>query len=739
MTNIIIPTPRQLTCLPGASRHWKRGAACRMAVSVNHDAFAVRFLAERLRQQFGLRVTVKALSDDENADVILCGDGDRRVATLLPENLSQLDGLAREQGYALHSTGSGPSILYAHTSIGLLYAGATLLQLLQADGQSTHLPNVMVKDWPEFRYRGNSWLIHAERFGWSYARGDGLPAYEQRVLRKLDLCALHKINFLYFDGFDFELNSFPGHCAMMRRLNREAGWRGIRLSFGGHGTWDEGYQNRRVYPSGPTYPCMGYVNDERSRHRGTCLSNPQLIRLRQERLTRFVERIRPGAIYLHSMDTGRMADSRVPWSMRCPSCRDRWPNENVEAPDGMAGAFAAFYDAMALAIRRADPDCMLVVVSPCYAHCEEPDAEWRSAGRYWLTVSQQLRDRELLIGLREQFVNHESRRLRYAALRDNLDRHANGHRIFSLHFFGGDCFYNSHGFLATPILNHYFQGAEAVVNGNGTAYQEPQQLFNAECLWNPLGSRYFTPPPIEPYPALRRRYVKLCRGEERPPLIFGRFLDDACARLYGAKAGRLVARIYCLSGKTRLKLPATERYRFDRASVWLSVHNYLHPTVRAFRHGGVVWEKDLDEGRQARIRRLGSVYREVVAINQQAERLARRAANHCAEPSVAGDLRWMADTLRAARRIAKLLPPFLDLFLRAHRAVRTGRGQASIRSEISRFARRLTAYERPLKRAFHDARVGDEAELLSRRDATVRLRHLLTQIERTFINGTWPT
>ena len=46
------------------------------------------------------------------------------------------------------------------------------------------------------------------------------------------------------------------------------------------------------------------------------------------------------------------------------------------------------------------------------------------------------------------------------------------------------------------------------------------------------------------------------------------FLEDAGIRLYGPKAGPLVARIYRLKGKARLRAPRSSR--FERGGVWRS-------------------------------------------------------------------------------------------------------------------------------------------------------------------------
>jgi hypothetical protein len=674
---------------------------------------------------------------DCHADLILCGNGDQGAAARLPAGVGDLWGLAAEQGYVIFSDGRQPVILFARTPTGLLYAGTTLLQLMSPRGDAASLPNVTVKDWPEYRWRGGSWLLRAEIGGWSYARGDGLRAYEGRVIRKLDLCAMHKINFLHFDGYDWNADRLRGYATMMRRLNHAARLRGIRLSFTGCGAVGDGFQNRRRYPDGPTYACIGQPGNP-ERCNGTCLSNRALTRGRQARMEEFVRQVRPGAIYLHGIDTGRIDDSAPIWGQRCAACRNRWPNDDIVAPDGMAGAYAAFYDAMAEAIHGVDPDCLLTVVSPCYTAHEETDAEWEQGVQYWLTVSRCLKDSGIHFGLREQFAGETGALPRYAGLRDRLEREAKGHRIACLHFFAGDCFYNSHPFVATPILSRYFEGADVVVHGSGHAYQEAQQLLNAECLWNPRGSRYFSAPKLQPFAKLRRRYRRLSAAEDRPAGIWGAggFLDDACARLYGPKAGVLVAQIHRMTGTANLRSPGVAP--FDHPVVMMPVFNYLHPSRKSFRQAGIVWQRDL--GDRNRAQRLAAVYRDVANLNRRAVRMGRRAPRLCDDAEVAADLGWMADTLDAARRCAEILGPFVELFLRAHDAARRGLNRHGILAEIALFNRRLDSFERAMRRALPRGRtLPDDMEVLTRRYIAQHLRQHLSKMEQTFVSGNWPS
>lgn len=753
MKQHIIPTPRHVRQLPGAAHEWTARSACRIAVATDAGAsgrFVVRFLMERLGQQLAGGACVGTLRPQHlrgGADIILCGNGDRRIAAMLPEGAEPDGELPREQGYVIHAPKDGPVILFAHQPIGLLYAGATFLQLLTSNGKATRLQPVEVRDTPAFRRRGNSWLIRAEISGWSYARGDGAKAYEQRILRKLDLCALNKINFLHFDGFDWNTRRFPGYAPMMRRLNHAAGLRGIRLSFGGYGAVSDGLKNQRHYPHGDAYACIGSHADHPERFNGTCLSNRALTAIRKQRLADFVKNVRPGALYVHGIDTGYTHESHTVWALRCPACRKRWPDDDVISPRGMAGAYAAFYDDIAKAVRAVDPQCLINVVSPGYTGQEETDAQWEIGMKYWLSVSRCLKDRNIQFGLREQFAGEIGTQPRYAELRDRLQREAKGHRITSLHFFGGDCFYNSHPFIATPTVSRYFEGADLVVHGNGHAYQEPQQLLNAECLWNPTGSAYFKPPKLRPFELMRRDYRALSSCRAKPAGVWGKggFLDVACERLYGDKAGPLVATIHRLFGKANLRSPGIAP--FEHPPVMMPMFNYLHPSRKSFQHAGLRWQADFDK--HTRARRLVRVYGDVVRINRQAAALARRAARVCADAHAAEDLRWMADTLALGGRLAALFAPFVELFMRCHAAVTRPRSQPEALRAIDAFAGRIDRLERRINSTLPRApRSGGrsptlldataELELTTRRNVAAHLRRQLESMRQTLLAGQWP-
>ena len=274
LPHALIPTPRELRFPGGTAKRYAGGSTCRIVLCGSTDPqaeFAAGFLRARLEKMAEVRwqvvraVAKEDISGTRPIDILLCADGSAVLSSLVGPELARLEDLAVQQGYAIRSAANLPVVLYACSSVGLLYAVATLLQLVRADDGNLLLDNVEVKDWPEFEYRGNNWLLANELYGWSYDRGDGLKAYEQRIVRKLDLCVLYKINLVGFDGFGWNPERFPGYGALMRRLARAARLRGIKLEFGGYGSgygmqgaYDgKIFRNRTRYPDGPVYTCCG--------------------------------------------------------------------------------------------------------------------------------------------------------------------------------------------------------------------------------------------------------------------------------------------------------------------------------------------------------------------------------------------------------------------------------------------------------------------------------------------------
>lgn len=768
----LIPTPRQFRSAGGKAKLYAAGSTCRILLCGKADPqaeFAAGFLRARLEKMGKARWRVlpakgKDVTGARPSDILLCADGNAALASRVGTDLACLEGLAIQQGYAIRSAADAPAILFARAPAGLLHAVATLLQLVRAEAGNLLLDNVEITDWPEFEYRGNNWLLANELFGWSYDRGDGLKAYENRIVRKLDLCALYKINLVGFDGFGWNPERFPGYGALMRRLAREARLRGIKLEFGGYGSgygmqgaYDgKIFQNRKRYPDGPAYTCCGMPgisHTETSRTMGTCLGNRPLLKLKQQELVEFVRRVEPGMLYIHNVDAMGIRESTEVWKLRCPDCRRKWPNDAVVAEDGMAGAFASFYNALAEAINGvrnpktgydAARDCLLMMVSPAYTSLEEADDEWQKECGYFTLMSRLCRERNIVFGLREQFCNHQDASLRYRQLREMVDRDGNGHRFANIYFYGGDGFTSTYPFLATPVMNRYFQGAHIIMTGNGDGYQEPQQLLHAEYSWNPHGSAFHVEPMAPTREAWKQRYRDLCSTRASIPAISGKggFLDVACHRLYGPKAGPKVAEIYRMLGRNSLKSVFPEGFQrtaYDRPPVYMPLGNKLAP-VSIFSNAGVVWKQEFNAEGVAKVRNLARAYREMIGMNRRAEKLAQRAAGECGEPEKADDLNWLAGTLACGAQILEAGVRYLELFVPAQRqAARGGKGKAPILKRIRDEEKRLAALDRALSaRAPGPALDPKGADLGAGPGTVAGLRNCLQGMRETLKTGRWP-
>ena len=765
---ILIPTPREMRLLRVPPKRVRAGTACRILTSDRAEpriSFAVKALQQHLADHAAVRAHWVLLSDGTlrqaaPTDIVLCTDKEPGGMELLPEHLRALDGPNADQGYIIHSGEQTPIVLYAHSPVGLLHAVATLLQLIEpADQDRYELPGISIRDSPAFAIRGNNWNLFGEIGGWSYDRGDGREAYEQRIVRKLDLCWQHKVNLVIFDGLGWSTDRFPGYAPMMQRLNEAARLRGVRLLYSGYGSGygarcnsGESFRNRTHYPDGPVYPCFGCPSadgEDIARTMGSCLSNQDLLQLKQQELTEFVERVEPGALYIHNLDISHISEAQIAWPLRCPACRERWPNDAIAAADGMAGAYAWFYDALADAINQianpasdycAERDCLLFMVSPNYSSYDADDDEWQAHCDYFEVLAGELRNRNIVLGLREQFCNQDGTGGRYAQLRRRLDRTGRGTAFGGFCFMGGGGYYNNLPFIATPALAGCFEGADAVVHANGNGLHEPQQLLNAEYGWNPRGSAFHIEESHTDHAAFMQRYWHLLSGRARPTKLFapGGFLDQACQRLYGEKAGPRMARVYRLSGSRPIQELGP---CFHRASVLLPLWNTLLPTGRfsTFRRKGIEWKPELDSAVWHALRLLKTAGEEMALLNRKGARLAARAERDAPSPDVQADIAWFATSLSLGGRLAGCVAAYLGTFERAHRAASMGAGIEEALLAVAGLRRRLAR----LSSTMRERVPGEPLDYLGgevgfSRNVVADLQRQARDMATTLTTGAWP-
>ena len=575
----VIPSPQEIILPEERAKLYTRDRVyniCPLGNGSKKLTFGLNYLKRNLHEQFGIHSNIAAQSEglDEN-DILLCTDRSlaESIGSYSIESGIDADFFdnpnAAEQGYVMQSSPGKPVLLYAQTDQGCLYAVTTLLQLFYEDGGQVILESVQMKDYPEFLLRGNKWTIWCELGVWSYDWGDGIEAFRKRTIKKLDMLLQYKINMVIFDGLGWDTDIFPEYRTLMNDLNKEARLRGISLIHTGQSSGfcfkrnmidagiyrGEVLENRKSYPGGEKYRCIG-----EQIYAGTCLTNETLINRNLKSIRDFVEGVEPGALYVHQLDVLGLPQSM--WESRCTDCRKKWPNDRLDAEDGMAGAYAEYYDQIVTYIKQvktsdynADADCIIMLISPGYLDAVlVEDEEWRLALKYWSMVSGLMKNKEnVCLGFREMFFNRENNGRRISELKAAVNDAGNGHCLGIIHFYGGDGWQSENLFLTTPVLNSIFTGADMLITASGHAFQEPQQLLNAECMWNPLHSPYCLD--IEQpdnFPDFLALYNKSRTGGLRPNLIYGDggFLEIACKKLYGNTVGAEMAKVFGLRGET---------------------------------------------------------------------------------------------------------------------------------------------------------------------------------------------
>ena len=478
---------------------------------------------------------------------------------------------SNEQKYIL-KTQNDDTVIIAGYPQGILYGAMSLIQLFNFAPNKLSIPQVHIRDYPDIEYRAaSSWLIGGEASRWSHDWGDGIDMLISRFKRKIDFCLKYKINVVFFDGFEWDANKFPGYSSAMRKLNSYAFARGIRLVYGGFGIGiggrqDNGYgfeggglgkglggKNRKCYPDGETYKCCGDERNCNTRENGTCRSNDRLNELIKRDLAEYVRKIEPRALYIHHEDFDTMRFGRYWWDNRCESCHEKWPNDRIESINGGAGAIAHGYDILSEAVSsvrnassgyNAANDCLIIIVSPFYGAWSESDDDWDKVVEFWKNVSVKMKHKKnILLGFREQFLRKDNNQKRIKELSESL----NGIGTFTCALGGADLYSSDALYTAVPVLNHCFEGSGSIYNFCGRAFQEPQQMLNSEFTWN-LKSPWFYEPSSTCEECIDI-YKELFQGKNIPVEIKGKngFLKKACIQLYGKQAGMKMFDFYTLN------------------------------------------------------------------------------------------------------------------------------------------------------------------------------------------------
>ena len=560
----IIPTPKFMEYTEGESFFVR-------SVSVTGESAAPLDTALSLLSK---ECSFEYSKDDELR--IFVGESALSSISLSEEELSVFnERFAKDQGYILKRD-SGITYIYAMSVLGAAYGVLTVLQLI-----GKNFSQLLIRDWPDFGGRGVKWTLWAETGIWSYDFGDGAEKIKERFKRKLDMLFKYKIKSVYADGFGFDPDRFPEYAEIMRFLNDEAEKRGMRVSTGGYlmsygmtahlnSYQGKDFLNRTSYPDGEIYECIGTydayrirsngevdrsarLTEVRARTRGTCLSNDALLEEKMKEITEYVRRTHSGHLSLHNMDAHEIHPEL--WAARCPMCKKRFPNDDLFAKDGAAGAFAEYFDKIMERIYeiedgdfKASERTSVSVAAPGYMYSDwTSDEDFETGIKFWSKVTEYMKNRRnFSTGFREQFFYHGKDIPRAEGVKG---------RMFTSvgvgSFTGADGFYDDKLFAVAACLNYIMKGFDGMTVHNGNAFQEPLAVFDAEYLWNSENSGFYDPPRPknqEEYVALRDSMIK---SLYRPDEIYGDggFIDVICEKLYGKKIGKSIARVYKISGK----------------------------------------------------------------------------------------------------------------------------------------------------------------------------------------------
>ena len=569
----IVPEPKKIV--------FHRGELC-IPIGMEGSATGVLISDERARVPAGLiaeRFKARIVSGEKAGGV--------HIRLNIVKNFDFLQKLRSDQrieAYRLEVSKKGIDIS-ALTAEGLMRGAATLFQMTSHKNGMALVPCAVVNDWPNFRYRcGSDWLINVECNRWAYDRGDGRGAFLARIKRKLDFCFEHKINMVWFDGFGWNTERFPGYASLMQECTRYARRLGIKLLFagygGGYGTSYQGgeiyrcgyfgnvYLNRRPYPDGKIYNCCSGSVGGRY---GTCPSNEQLKLAKIEEMKRFVTEVNPGFMYIHDMDSNAWLPVKKAWQQRCGECRKRWPSDELSGADGHAGAYASWFRQVRRALSALPAsgdyyparDLVLIFTSPLYTnyHEREPENVWELEMQYFNSLSRLIGPEQgIEFGLREQFY-YAGKRKKISSLREMLEKNGNGHGILVISFGGGDNYISDDLANISGAMAHFYNGAESVCLSNGAMHEEPVQMFNADCLWNGTAGGYRENPADET--EAEAVFKKIAAGAHKPLEIFavGGYFDRLCIRLWGKDAGKLMSR--ALQARHNGQLPVSH--------VWWSI------------------------------------------------------------------------------------------------------------------------------------------------------------------------
>ena len=575
---------------------------------------------------------------------------------------------AKEQGYILCRDENGV-VLTAQNNMGFLYGLMTLRQLCEDAPKQ-----FAIYDKPQIRFRGNMNTMWAESGVWSYDFGDGLENAVRRLEIAIDQAAMAKLNLMYFDAFGYALDRFPKYNETMHYLSDYGRVRGVRMIIGGYGMsygssahnnhyFGKVYRNRYPYPDGEIYDCIGtfdqwHPDDPlKGTSFGTCLSNDALTEDKISEIREYLRATGASVIYMHNMDMDEMHAQM--WLGRCEHCRERFPNDDLYAVDGAAGAFAAYFDKIMDGLLPEFPDLILLPVSPGYAYAEDTEDDvFERCRRFWEGVKKYARHKENMIPLfRELFHQHEAPKLRYELLGECIDTFG------SANFSSGDGYYSDKIYTPSAAYAVTMRNADLMVCANGSALQKPTQMTNAEYMWNTDNSAFWNLDIPKDYKSIMPHYHAFREGEIRPEEIYGEdgLLETSCVLAFGKKYGKRIADIYRIRGKNG-ECPvftACNKEIFTN----MTVSCYYMLWDNPFYPWGIPTKKPIDAVEQEKFRtRFAECTLTTTAAKQILEEILREDD---LDQDTRSYLQFMRDSAEICIVICSQLTRYMDLYIEA--------------------------------------------------------------------------
>ena len=594
---------------------------------------------------------------------------------------------ADEQGYIIKKAPGAPTVIAAYTQTGCAYGIMTLLQIL-----GKKISQLEIKDWPDFKHRGNKWTVWAESGIWSYDFGDGAEAMKKRLERKFDMCLKYKINTVYFDANGLNTDRTPEYADVMRFANDQARVRGIRLYTGCYGMsygmsgyegvyQGKAYLNRKSYPDGEVYECIGsihpsFVNWKEktydranrvikviAREQGTCLSNEALLEIKAKEMEQYLKVTHCGGLYVHNMDSFEIYPEI--WEARCGQCRKRWPNDDLYAIDGAAGAFAEYFSGLANRLAQvkdgaydAAKDFRMMIISPGYLYPEVTcDEEFDIGMKFWAAVSKYMTSELLMIGFREEFFYHDKDVRRAESVQQNgFEKETQ-----IINFSGADGFYDDRIFNATSLFHYMMKGYDGMICANGNAFHEPLQLFNAEYLWNCEDSGFYN---LRDKPVNQKDFIRLYRKVKatafRPEEIYGvgGFLDIICEKLYGKKVGRIMAEAYKVCGTNgEPPVVCAANVELDTGFEWANLP--------------LRWDNEAMDG--ATLEKVQKQYEQCKNASEKAAEVVKKVPEiFDGSEDEKKDLLWLCECFEMGRQLTVLMSQYTKFYLELYRHFQEG-------------------------------------------------------------------